>query len=95
MLDVSLAPVNADLSSYNLNEISETRVEMKGALQTFSWLGLHTIKIKSTNGKKNTDSNARGKEGLFRSLLSREMQIKIVNPCLNTVVNEDKGLVLD
>ena len=95
MLDTSLAPVNADLSSYSLNEISATRIEMIGALQTFSWLGLHTIKIKSTNGKRNTDSTARGKEGLFRSLLSEEMQIKIVNPCLNTVVNADKGLVLD
>ena len=96
MFNTSFAPVNADLSDFKLNEISGTKmIEMKGAPQTFNWLGNHTIKINATNGKINTDPTARGNLGLFRSIISSEMKIKIVNPCLHTVVNADKGLVLE
>jgi len=43
MFDTSLAPINADLSSYTLNELSPTKIEIKGVLQTLNWVGLHTI----------------------------------------------------
>jgi len=43
VFDVSLGPINADLSPYTVNELSPTKIEMTGALQDFSWLGLHTI----------------------------------------------------
>jgi len=89
------APFNADLSDFTLEEVDPTRVEMKGAVQDFSWLGTHTMLIKSTNGVLNTAETARGDQGLFRWVLSDPIEITIVNPCLRSVVNDDEGLVVD
>ena len=60
MFNASLAPINADLSPFTINELS-TKIEIKGALQNFTWIGLHTFQIKATNGKKDSDPMARGK----------------------------------
>jgi len=48
--------------------------------------------IRSTNGKADGSDTARGTGGLFKSVDSDPIQIKIVNPCLRSVVNEDLGL---
>ena len=59
-LDTGLTPVNADLSSFTLNELSPTRIDMVGSVNDFSWLGKHKIVIKSTNGKVDLSQEARG-----------------------------------
>ena len=50
--DINLAPTNADMSLFTLIEVSTTRMQMTGAADDFSWLGIHTIQIKATNGRK-------------------------------------------
>ena len=68
---------------------------MVGAVQDFSWLGTHSIVIKSTNGKVDLSPEARGDKGLFISVVSEIIEIEIVNPCLTSIVNEDQNVVLE
>lgn len=93
--DPTLAPVNADLSPYTLDEVSPTQMAMNGVVSDFSWLGTHRVIIKATLGTKDLSATARGVEGLFLSVLSTELEIQIINPCLTTVVNGDSGLEID
>ena len=94
-LDTAFVPANADLSPFVLAEVDSTRVEMLGAVQDFSWLGSHQILIKSTNGVLDTAADARGVDGLYRSVLSDPILIMIINPCLTSVVNGDEGIVIE
>ena len=95
MLDPNFGSSAADFSPFSLIELSVTRVDMKGAVQDFSWLGAHTIYIKSTNGAKDLSVTARGDQGLFRSVSSQTLVINIINPCLTSVVNGDGNLILE
>ena len=92
--DETLAPVNADLSPFNFiqNDQNIGQMTMVGTAPDRSWLGTHVMQIKSTNGLKSSDPNARGNSGQFNSILSQPIVITIVDPCKNSVVNADGGL---
>jgi len=95
VFDSGLAPINADLSPYTLNELSGTEIDMTGTLDTFAWLGTHKFIIKATNGKFDSNPTARGDQGLFKSVQSAQFTLTIINPCLTTVVNGDKVLEIE
>ena len=85
---------NVDLSFYALIEQSATRMEMAGVMNDFGWLGIHTIQIKATNGKYDSDPQARGVNGLFKSVYSTPIKLQIINPCDQSVVNGDGSLMI-
>lgn len=91
----ALAPINADLTHYTLDELSDTRIEVAGVVEDFSWLGTHTIQIKATNGREDLNAAARGNQGFFNSVLSPEIQVEISNPCLISVVNSDEEFAIE
>lgn len=66
-----------------------------GTIFDRSWIGIHTLKIRSTNGRLTNDPLARGRNGLFNSVLSKPLTISIVDPCLNSIVNSDSSLRLN
>ena len=68
---------------------------MKGAAPDLTWLGLHVIQIKSTNGIRDSSEFARGQGGLFKSVLSDPLEIAVIDPCLHSIVNFDEGLIID
>lgn len=88
-LDKSFTASHADLSEFNLVAISAERMEVTGVVEDRSWLGIHTIQIKATNGKYDNRANARGDKGLFSSVFSASLRIQIIDPCEFSVVNGD------
>lgn len=56
-----------------------------------AWIGSHSIVVLGTNGIVDKSPSARGKGGLFESVMSVTLQIEVRDPCLSTVINEDRA----
>ena len=52
-----------------------------------SWIGSHSIVVLGTNGVQDDSPSARGRFGLFESVMSVILEIEVRDPCLSTVIN--------
>ena len=83
----------ADFSQFKFTESADGKIEMTGLIDNPIWLGYHMFEIESRNGVYDEFSN-RGSNGLFGSAYSDVLEIDILNPCKNAIVNGNNGLVL-
>ena len=74
---------------------SNGEVEITGIVDMFSWLGTHTLRLKSTLGTPDASPGARGDAGLYNHVYSQPVELTILNPCLNSTVNEDGQLQIN
>ena len=68
------------------------KVAIEGTVNLQSWLGIHTLRIKSTLGSFNSSPTAKGVNGLYNSGYSKQVELTILDPCRNSTVNADFGL---
>ena len=68
------------------------KVAIEGTVNLQSWLGIHTLRIKSTLGSYNSSPTAKGVNGMYKSVNSKEVKLTILEPCRNSTVNGDLGL---
>jgi len=74
-------------------ESSETPhlLRVTGRPMSTEWIGQHKFVIKGQNGVLDNSTGARGYKGLFDFVLSGELLVEIVDPCLNTKLNSDNS----
>ena len=91
----ALTPGGADLSHYSQLSPIDGNVEVQGIVDMFSWLGTHQLRLKSMLGSADTSPSARGNSGFYNTVYSQPVDFTILNPCLNSTVNEDAQLKID
>ena len=64
-------------------------------LNSTDWLGTHYYRIKSTLGTYDPDPNSRGNNGLYGTVYSDPVPVTIINPCMNSTVNSDEGMLVE
>ena len=96
LIYVSGPVVNPDLSTiYTLTDGQPgDKTLIQGVVNTNEWLGSYSLLIKGTNGQFDPSPFAFGNEGLFNTVNSSPILIKIDNPCVNSIVNFDNGFTI-
>ena len=80
----------ADLNAFSLREKDDLLpYAYTTTIEDFSWIGAHTLRLKSTLGIAYDSPSARGNKGFYKSVYSDNVTLKITNPCSNSIVNAD------
>ena len=87
-------------NTYTVGGVADYAVgeSMTGTPMEMEWLGAtiydsgtHQYRLSCTNGETLTN---RGVNGLFNTVYSDPFEVTIVNPCLTSIVNNDKAFAL-
>lgn len=60
---------------------------VQGSVEKVDWVGTHHLRIKNTLGTFNNATDARGKNGLYKTVYSETIRLLILDPCRNSTVN--------
>ena len=50
------------------------------------------MRLKSTLGSYDPSPTAKGVNGMYKTVYSKEVKLTIIDPCRNSTVNEDLGV---
>ena len=84
--------LDTDLPSYAIEPIGVDRHQVRGTATHKKWLGTHRFVLRGTNGSFDSSPQARGVDGLFKSVVSDQIEVKIVDPCIETLLNPNGAL---
>ena len=83
---------NASLNSYSITEVSNGIWQVSGRMSKKVYTGSHKFILSGINGQFDSSPQARGDKGLFNSVLSQPIEIKIVDPCPTAQLNPNRAL---
>ena len=84
------------MSIYNQTVLPDPRfAKFFGVAEERKWIGTHYYRIKSTLGTYDPSPNSRGQNGLYDSYFSDPVPVTILDPCRNSTVNQDMGLLVE
>lgn len=82
------------MAGYSITQLANGSMQVTGSAADLSWVGRHSLKLKCFNGQTDLSPTARGNSGLFASVFSTVVTLEIADPCVESVVNSDDGLVI-